>query len=50
MLVEMINNRLNRLTDYLSKEQSNINYFNAYKTHYLINQILSENKIILSIK
>ena len=50
VLVEMINNRLNRLTDYLSKEQSNINYFNAYKTHYLINQILSENKIILSIK
>ena len=50
VLVEMINNRLNRLANYLSKEQSNINYFNAYKTHYLINQILSENKIILSIK
>ena len=38
VLINLLNSKLNKLINYLSNEDSKINYFNSYVFHYKINQ------------
>ena len=50
LLLELLNNKLNKLSIYLSNDNSYNNYFNTNKIHYKINQNITKNKITLSLK
>ncbi len=49
ILLELLNEKLNKLLEYLSKEKSNIDYFFSKKIHYKISQNMINDKIIISL-
>ena len=49
ILLELLNERLKKLLEYLSKENSNIDYFFSKKIHYKISQNMINDKIIISL-
>ena len=49
ILLEILNEKLNKLIKYLSKEKSNINYFFSKKIHYKISQNMINDKITISL-
>ena len=49
IILELLNEKLNKLLEYLSKEKSNINYFFSNKSHYKISQNIIKDKIKISL-
>jgi len=49
ILLEFLNEKLNKLLNYLSKEKSSINYFFANKIHYKISQNKINDKVSISL-
>jgi hypothetical protein len=49
ILLELLNEKLNKLLNYLSKEKSSINYFFSNRTHYKISQNMINDKISISL-